>query len=42
MQIFVKGLQIQAQILLDASVGGTIKTVTEPQVKELIEKMIIK
>lgn len=39
MQSFVKGLQIQAQILLDASTRGTIRTLIEPQVKELIKKM---
>lgn len=39
MQSFAKGLQTQAQTLLDASARGTIRTLTEPQVKELIEKM---
>lgn len=39
MQSFVKGLQIQAHMLLDASAGGTIRTLTEPHVKELVENM---
>lgn len=39
MQNFFKGVQTQAQMLLDASTEGTIRTLTEPQVKELIEKM---
>lgn len=39
MQNFINGLQAQVQMLLDASIGGTIRTLTEPQVKELIEKM---
>lgn len=30
---------MQAHMLLDASAGGTIKTLTEPQVKETIDKM---
>lgn len=39
MQIFVKGLQIHTQMLLDASARGTIRTLTESHVKEPIEKM---
>lgn len=38
-QNFVKGLQTQVRMLLDASARGTIRTLTEPQVKELIVKM---
>lgn len=37
MQSFAKGLQTQAQMLLDASARGTIKTLTEPHVKEMVE-----
>lgn len=36
---FIKGFQVQVRMFLDASAGGTIKTLTEPRVKELIEKM---
>lgn len=36
MHNFVKGLQAQVQMFLDASVGGTIRTLTELQVKELM------
>lgn len=32
-QNFMKGLQAQVQMLLDASTGGTIQTLTEPHVK---------
>lgn len=39
MQIFMKGLQMQAWMLLDASVEGTIGTLIEPRVREMIEKM---
>lgn len=39
MQNFVKGLQAQVRMLLDASAGGTIRTPTKSQVKEKIEKM---
>lgn len=39
MQNFVKGLQAQVQMLLDASTCGTIRTLTEPQVKEMIDKI---
>lgn len=38
-QNFIKGLKRQTCMLLDAYVGGTIKTVIGPQVKDLIEKM---
>lgn len=40
-QNFIKGLKTQADMLLDASVGGTIRAMTEPQVKDLIEKMCL-
>lgn len=33
MNFLVKGLQTQAQMLIDASAGGIIRTLTEPQVK---------
>lgn len=36
---FVKGLQTQAQMLLDAFAEDTIRALTEPQIKEPIEKM---
>lgn len=39
MQKFVKGLQSQARMLLDVSAWGTIRTLTKPHVRELIEKM---
>lgn len=39
MQSFIKGLQIQARMLLDEFVKGTIRTLTDPRVKKLIEKM---
>lgn len=41
MQNFIKGLKGQTCTLLDASVGGMIRTMTEPQVKDLIEKMCL-
>lgn len=41
MQNFIKGLKIQTRMLLDAYVGGTIRSMTEPQVKYLIEKMCL-
>lgn len=39
MQNFIKDLKIHTHMLLDASAGGTIKSMTEPQVKDLIEKI---
>lgn len=39
MKNFIKGLKSQTRMLLDAFVGGTIRQMTEPQVKGLIEKM---
>lgn len=39
MQNFTKGLKSQIHMLLDASARGTIHQMTEPQVKNLIEKM---
>lgn len=38
-QSFVKGLQTQSRIILDVFVRGTIRTLIEPRVKELIGKM---
>ncbi|XP_050909789.1 uncharacterized protein LOC127123629 [Lathyrus oleraceus] len=38
-QNFIKGLKTQTHMLLDASAGGTTRSMTEPQVKDLIEKM---
>lgn len=35
----MKSLQMQAQMLLDASAGGTLRTLTVSQVKELIERI---
>ncbi|KAI5391767.1 hypothetical protein KIW84_076541 [Lathyrus oleraceus] len=39
MQNFIKDLQELTHMLLDASAGGTILQMTEPQIKYLIEKM---
>ncbi|XP_050915571.1 uncharacterized protein LOC127130642 [Lathyrus oleraceus] len=39
MQHFTRVLKAQARIILDASVGGTIKTNIEDEVKELIKKI---
>lgn len=41
MQNFIKGLKGQTCMLLDASAGGMIRTVTKPQIKDLIEKMCL-
>lgn len=41
MQNFIKGLKSQTCTLLDASAGGTIRKITEPQVKDLIDNMYI-
>lgn len=41
MQNFIKGIIIQTRMLLDASTSGTIRVLTEVQVNELIEKMIL-
>lgn len=38
MHNFIKGLKGQTCMLLDAFVGGTARTMTEPQVKDLIKK----
>lgn len=39
MQNFIQGLKRQTLTLLDASAGGTIHQMTEPQIKDLIENM---
>ena len=39
MQNFIKGLKSQTRMLLDSFAGGVIRSMTEPQVKYLIEKM---
>ncbi|XP_050877304.1 uncharacterized protein LOC127081059 [Lathyrus oleraceus] len=39
MQNFIKGLKSQTHILLDVYARGTIRQITEPQVKDIIEKM---
>ncbi|XP_050909769.1 uncharacterized protein LOC127123611 [Lathyrus oleraceus] len=39
MQNFIKYLKNQTHLLLDDSAGGTIRQMTEPHVKDLIEKM---
>ncbi|PNY05113.1 hypothetical protein L195_g001552 [Trifolium pratense] len=39
MQIFTGGKKMQHMMLLDASVGGSIKNKTDEEVKELIEQM---
>lgn len=39
MQNCIKGLKSQIRMLLDALAGGTIRQMTKPQVKNLIEKM---
>lgn len=39
MQNFIKGLKSQTRTLLNASAGGTIRQMNEPQVTDLIEKM---
>lgn len=39
MQHYIKGLKAQARVLLDGSVGGTIKINNEDKVKELIGKI---
>lgn len=41
MHNFIKDLKSRIRILLDAYAGGTIRTITEPQVKDLIEKMCL-
>lgn len=41
MQNFIKGLKSQTHMLLDASAGGMIQSMIEPQVKNLIEKMCL-
>lgn len=41
MQNFIKDLKSQTHMLLDASAGGVIRQMTEPQVKDLIEKMFM-
>lgn len=41
MQNFMKGVKSQTRMLSDASAGGTIRSMTEPQVKDLIEKMCL-
>lgn len=41
MENFIKGLKSETCMLLDAYAGGTIRTMTEPQVKDLIEKMCL-
>lgn len=35
MQNFIKCLNTQTRMLLDTSVGGTIRSMTEPQVKKM-------
>ncbi|MCI17248.1 hypothetical protein A2U01_0038395 [Trifolium medium] len=37
MQIFTGGMKMQHRMLLDASVGGSIKNKSDEEVKELIE-----
>lgn len=39
MKFSIKGLKSQTCLLLDASAWGAIRQMTEPQVKDLIEKM---
>lgn len=41
MQNFIKDLMSETCMLLDASAGGTIRAMTEPQFKDLIEKMCL-
>lgn len=41
MHNFIKGLKSQTHMLLDASMGGTVRTMIKPQVKDLIEKMYL-
>ena len=39
MKNFNKGLKSQTHMFLDASAGATVLQMTEPQIKDLIEKM---
>lgn len=39
MQHYIKGVKAQARVLVDGSVGGTIKINNEDKVKDLIGKM---
>lgn len=40
-QNFIKGLKSHTWMLLDASTGGKIRSMIEPQVKDMIEKMCL-
>ncbi|MCI80234.1 hypothetical protein A2U01_0101505, partial [Trifolium medium] len=39
MQMFTQGLRTQTRMILDASVGGSLKNREETQARELIETM---
>lgn len=41
MHNFIKGLKSQTRMLLNAFVGGMTRTMIEPQIKDLIEKMCL-
>lgn len=41
MKFFIKGLRSQTRMLLDSSARGTIRVLTEAQVKDLMEKMCL-
>lgn len=38
---FIKGVKSQTHVLLDASAWGTIRSMTKPQIKDLIKNMCL-